>query len=136
MIGVSSAESSSSSATVCAGAGRVWATEDPVHRFVRWSRLGVFVRICTHRKAHRTAASLRKKGLFPAVWPREGKAEIEAARVASAWFLVELGAAMMVASTIVRAVTVNARAGDAPGTADRRQPIGFAGYQRSNLAMA
>ena len=35
----------------------------------------------THLKAHRTAASLRKKGLFPAVWPREGKAEIEAARV-------------------------------------------------------
>ena len=45
---MSSAESSSSSATVCAGAGRVWATEDPVHRFVRWSRLGVFVRIFAH----------------------------------------------------------------------------------------
>src|SRR5262245_4337005 len=33
-----------------------------------------------------------------------------------------------------RAVAVNAGAGDVPGTADRRQPIGFAGYQRSNLA--
>ena len=52
-------------------------------RFVRWSRLGVFERIfaglaaeggtpdrlmidATHLKAHRTAASLAKKGLFPA----------------------------------------------------------------------
>ncbi len=51
------------------------------HRFVRWSRMGVFNRIfaglaaegeppdqlmvdATHLKAHRTAASLRKKGLF------------------------------------------------------------------------
>jgi len=54
------------------------------NRFVRWSRLGVFNRIfealaskggkpdrlmidATHLKAHRTAASLAKKGLFPAL---------------------------------------------------------------------
>ncbi len=54
------------------------------NRFVRWSRMGVFNRIfaalaggagppdrlmidATHLKAHRTAASLLKKGLFPAV---------------------------------------------------------------------
>ena len=54
------------------------------NRFVRWSRMGVFSRIfaalaaeagpperlmidSTHLKAHRTAASLLKKGLFPAV---------------------------------------------------------------------
>jgi transposase len=54
------------------------------NRFVRWSRLGVFDKIfvalaskgpkpqrlmidATHLKAHRTAASLQKKGLFPAV---------------------------------------------------------------------
>jgi transposase len=53
------------------------------NRFVRWSRLGVFNRIfetlagaagepdrvmidATHLKAHRTAASLFKKGQFPA----------------------------------------------------------------------
>jgi transposase len=53
------------------------------NRFVRWSRAGVFDRIfaalaagsdatgtvmldATHLKAHRTAASLRKKGRFPA----------------------------------------------------------------------
>jgi putative transposase len=53
------------------------------NRYVRWSRLGVFERIftglagasgdqdrlmidATHLKAHRTAASLRKKGIFPA----------------------------------------------------------------------
>jgi transposase len=52
--------------------------------FIRWSRMGVFDRIfaglasegprperimidATHLKAHRTAASLLKKGLFPAV---------------------------------------------------------------------
>jgi len=52
------------------------------NRFVRWSELGVFGRIfvelakaggasdemmidATHLKAHRTAASLLKKGLFP-----------------------------------------------------------------------
>ena len=54
------------------------------NRFIRWSRMGVFDRIfaelagqagpperliidSTHLKAHRTAASLFKKGLFPAV---------------------------------------------------------------------
>ena len=54
------------------------------NRFVRWSRLGIFDRIfsaiaaenggperlmidATHLKAHRTAASLLKKGMFPAV---------------------------------------------------------------------
>jgi transposase len=53
------------------------------NRFIRWSRLGVFDQIfaalagagpkpermmidATHLKAHRTAASLLKKGLFPA----------------------------------------------------------------------
>lgn len=52
------------------------------NRFVRWSRIGVFDRVfaalaaeseatetvmidATHLKAHRTAASLLKKGLFP-----------------------------------------------------------------------
>jgi transposase len=62
------------------------------NRFVRWSRLGVFDRIfaalaarggrperimidATHLKAHRTAASLLKKGLFPAASaaPRAGQ---------------------------------------------------------------
>ena len=54
------------------------------NRFVRWSRMGVFDRIfaalaaqggaperlmidSTHLKAHRTAASLLKKGLYPAI---------------------------------------------------------------------
>ena len=54
------------------------------NRFIRWSRMGIFNRIfselagkagqpdrlmidATHLKAHRTAASLLKKGLFPAV---------------------------------------------------------------------
>ena len=54
------------------------------NRFIRWSRLGVFNRIlaelagkagdpdsimidATHLKAHRTAASLLKKGFFPDV---------------------------------------------------------------------
>ena len=54
------------------------------NRFIRWSRLGVFDKIftalagesgtpkeimidSTHLKAHRTAASLLKKGMFPAV---------------------------------------------------------------------
>ena len=56
------------------------------NRFIRWSRLGVFNRIfaglagragepyrlmidATHLKAHRTAASLLQKGLFPAALP-------------------------------------------------------------------
>ncbi len=61
------------------------------NRFIRWSRMGVFDRIfaalaaeggpperlmidSTHLKAHRTAASLLKKGLFPAASaePRAG----------------------------------------------------------------
>ena len=61
------------------------------NRFIRWSRLGVFDRIfaglagegpkpecimidATHLKAHRTAASLLKKGMFPVVSgePRAG----------------------------------------------------------------
>lgn len=61
------------------------------NRFIRWSRLGVFNRIsaalaarvgksdrlmvdATHLKAHRTAASLLKKGMFPEVSdaPRAG----------------------------------------------------------------
>ena len=54
------------------------------NRFIRWSRMGVFNRIfaslagaagtpdtlmidATHLKAHRTASSLQKKGLFPAI---------------------------------------------------------------------
>ncbi len=54
------------------------------NRFIRWSRLGIFNKIfaelveqngsttrlmidASHLKAHRTAASLLKKGLFPAV---------------------------------------------------------------------
>ncbi len=54
------------------------------NRFIRWSRMGVFDRIfaslageggapdrliidSTHLKAHRTTASLLKKGLFPVV---------------------------------------------------------------------
>jgi putative transposase len=54
------------------------------NRFIRWSRMGVFNRIfaalagkgkkpdrliidSTHLKAHRTAAGLLKKGLFPVV---------------------------------------------------------------------
>ena len=61
------------------------------NRFIRWSRLGVFDRIfsnlaaegaepgtlvidSTHLKAHRTAASLLKKGVFPvaSAAPRAG----------------------------------------------------------------
>lgn len=54
------------------------------NRFIRWSRLGVFNKIfrelsrqngpadklminATHLKAHRTAASLLKKGIYPGV---------------------------------------------------------------------
>lgn len=54
------------------------------NRFIRWSRMGVFNRIfaelavkggkpdglmidATHLKAHRTACSLLKKGMFPAL---------------------------------------------------------------------
>jgi len=61
------------------------------NRFIRWSRMGVFDRIfaslvaesgppdrlmidATHLKAHRTASSLLKKGMFPAASgaPRAG----------------------------------------------------------------
>ena len=61
-----------------------WPHETLYIRFVRWSSLGVFGRIfsaiaaeagepdrfrvdATHLKAHRTAASLLEKGMFPAV---------------------------------------------------------------------
>ena len=61
------------------------------NRFVRWSRMGVFDRIfaalaaeggaperlmidSAHLKAHRTAASLLKKGLFPAASAGPGAA--------------------------------------------------------------
>src|SRR6516165_5217802 len=72
--------------------GLQWKDAPPVYgpyktlynRFVRWSRMGVFNRIfdelaakgraserlmidATHLKAHRTAASLHQKGLFPDV---------------------------------------------------------------------
>lgn len=72
--------------------GLMWRDAPPAYgphktlynRFVRWSRMGVFNRIfagltadggppdqlmvdATHLKAHRTAASLRKKGLFRGV---------------------------------------------------------------------
>ena len=63
--------------------GGVWPAQD-YNRFIRWSRLGMFDKIfaelarkgakaerimidATHLKAHRTAASLLKKGLFPDV---------------------------------------------------------------------
>jgi putative transposase len=59
------------------------------NRFIRWSRLGVFNRIfaalsaqggvpeqlmidATHLKAHRTAASLLKKGLYPDISDEAG----------------------------------------------------------------
>ena len=65
------------------------------NRFIRWSRLGVFDRIfaslagegpkperimidATHLKAHRTAASLLKKGLFPVVSGAQGGPELQA----------------------------------------------------------
>ncbi len=58
------------------------------NRFIRWSEMGVFGRIfvelarrggetdeimidATHLKAHRTAASLLKKGLFPDYWDEQ-----------------------------------------------------------------
>ena len=67
------------------------------NRFVRWSRLGVFNKIfaelagkggkperimidATHLKAHRTAASLLKKGLFPDVSGAPRRPELQAAR--------------------------------------------------------
>ncbi len=59
------------------------------NRFVRWSRVGIFHKIfrelsrqsgtrdglmidATHLKAHRTAASLLKRGSPPLYWPHEG----------------------------------------------------------------
>ncbi len=67
------------------------------NRFIRWSRMGVFNRIfaalaakggkpdqlmidATHLKAHRTAASLLKKGLFPTYRQDQGRPELEAPR--------------------------------------------------------
>ncbi len=64
------------------------------NRFIRWSRLGVFNRIfpelggqagepdalmidATHLKAHRTAASLLKGGLFPEVSGAQGWTELQ-----------------------------------------------------------
>jgi transposase len=65
------------------------------NRFVRWSRLGVFSKIfaplaskgprperlmidATHLKAHRTAASLLNKGLFPTYRAHQGRLELQA----------------------------------------------------------
>jgi putative transposase len=67
------------------------------NRFVRWSRLGVFNRIfaglagkagqpdrlmidATYLKAHRTAASLLKRGFSPPYRAHERRLELEAAR--------------------------------------------------------
>ena len=67
------------------------------NRFVRWSRLGVFNKIfaelarnagkpqrlmidATHLKAHRTAASLLKRGCSPPYRAHERRFELEAAR--------------------------------------------------------
>ena len=83
----SSAALSTSSGTACNGRmrpRRYGPHKTLYNRFVRWSRLGVFDRIfaslaaegpkperiminSTHLKAHRTAASLLKKGFFPVV---------------------------------------------------------------------
>jgi putative transposase len=66
------------------------------NRFVRWSRLGVFNKIfaelarkagksdrlmidATHLKAHRTAASLLKKGLSPTYRAHKRRLELETA---------------------------------------------------------
>jgi putative transposase len=67
------------------------------NRFIRWSRLGVFSRIlaelttsrgkreqlmidATHLKAHRTAASLLKKGMLPDVSGDQRRFEFETTR--------------------------------------------------------
>ena len=67
------------------------------NRFVRWSRLGVFNKIfaelarkagkprrlmidATHLKAHRTAASLQKKGYSQTYRAHQGRLELETAR--------------------------------------------------------
>ena len=81
-----SAGSCTWSATACNGrAPKEYGPHKTLYnRFMRWSRLGVFDRIfaalagegpkperimidATHLKAHRTAAGLLKKGMFPAV---------------------------------------------------------------------
>ena len=66
------------------------------NRFIRWSRMGVFNRIfaalagkagtpdrlmidATHLKAHRTTASLLKKGSFPMYWTDKRQIELEVA---------------------------------------------------------
>ena len=84
MTGVSSAASSTSSSTDFSGKMHLMSTaphKTLYNRFVRWSRLGVFNKIfielanktpfdgslmidSTHLKAHRTAASLLKKGIL------------------------------------------------------------------------
>ena len=66
-----------------AGCARgLWPPQDALNRFVRWSRMGIFDQIfanlaaengppdrvmidSTHLKAHRTAASLLKRGIHP-----------------------------------------------------------------------
>jgi transposase len=67
------------------------------NRFVRWSRMGIFDRIfanlaaesgpparvmidSTHLKAHRTAASLHKRGFTTSHRPHERRAKLQAAR--------------------------------------------------------
>jgi putative transposase len=67
------------------------------NRFIRWSRLGVFNKIfaalagkggkpdqlmidATHLKAHRTAASLLKRGFSPAYRAHQGRPELQAPR--------------------------------------------------------
>ncbi len=88
--------------SMCSGGGLMWrdapATyEQPktlYNRFIRWSRAGVFDRIfptlasvststdttmidATHLKAHRSAASLLKKGLFPAISDVPRRSELQ-----------------------------------------------------------
>ena len=83
---------------VCAGGCSCWLRPHKTiyNRFIRWSRLGVFNRIlaelaarggstdklmidATHLKAHRTAASLLKKGLYPDVADEPRRADNQAA---------------------------------------------------------
>jgi len=82
-----------------AGCARgLWPHKKLYNRFVRWSRMGIFDRIfanlaaesgtpdrvmvdSTHLKAHRTAASLVKKGGFTLSHPpHERRAKLQAAR--------------------------------------------------------
>jgi transposase len=85
--------------------GLLWRDAPPAYgpaktiynRFIRWIRMGVFNRIfaglaagggppdqlmidATHLKAHRTAASLLKKGSSPMYSTNEGRPELQAAR--------------------------------------------------------